>query len=232
MPGLHARFGASQNAPSSPCPPQCTPTEFFPPKSPGLLDFPPHPTQLLALRALPLGSGAVRAPGPPKCPQCLAGTVATVGRPQPHRPRCHAWILLLTPKRVWGCVGGNSPVLFLWTSRKEGMGFIWRGWGLFGPVARPTRGAITADCLPVAMAMVSTQGCGAMWRLSHGHVAPPPPCPPGWHCSPPDTRVGHRGAAGDVPKERAAPHGRLGALRGVLGKIWGVWGSGGVGWWI
>lgn len=232
MPGLHARSGASQNAPSSPCPPRCTPTEFFPPKSPGSLDFPPHPTQLLALRALPLGSGAARAPGPPKCPQCLAGTVATVGRPRPRRPRCHVWILLLTPKRVWGRVGGNSPTLFLWTSQKEGMGFIWRGWGLFGPVARPTRGAITADCLPVAMAMVSTQGCGAMWRLSHGHVAPPPPCPPGWHCSPPDTRVGHRGVAGDVPEERAAPHGWLGALRGVLGKIWGMWGSGGVGWWI
>lgn len=53
------------------------------------------------------------------------------------------------------------------------------GWGLFGPVARPTH-AITTDCLTVAMAMASTQGCGAAWRLSHGHAAQPPAAP---HCT-------------------------------------------------
>lgn len=35
-----------------------------------------------------------------------------------------------------------------------------KGWGLFGPVARPTH-AIIADCLAVAMEMASTQKCGA-----------------------------------------------------------------------
>lgn len=35
-----------------------------------------------------------------------------------------------------------------------------KGWGLFGPVARPTHTIIT-DCLAVAMEMASTQRCGA-----------------------------------------------------------------------
>lgn len=109
------------------------------------------------------------------------------------------------------------------------MGFIWRGWGLFGPVARPTRGAITADCLVVAMAMVSTQGCGAMWRLSHGHVAPPPPCPLGWHCSPPDTRGGAQGGGWGCPQRAGGtPRPAGGSPKGAgkdLGRV-GQWGHG------
>ncbi|XP_057263821.1 uncharacterized protein LOC130598422 [Pezoporus wallicus] len=72
-----------------------------------------------------------------------------------------------------GCTPLFSPSPPLPAPRKD-------GWGLFGPVARPTH-AITADCLTVAMAMASTQGCGAAWRLSHGHAARPPAAP---RCTP------------------------------------------------
>lgn len=109
------------------------------------------------------------------------------------------------------------------------MGFIWRGWGLFGPVARPTRGAITADCLPVAMAMVSTQGCGAMWRLSHGHVAPPPTVPPGLALQPPRHTCGAQGGGWGCPRgEGGTPRPAGGSPRGAgkdLGCV-GQWGRG------
>lgn len=101
---------------------------------------------------------------------------------------CHrAPPLLLTPVKGQGWRSEAVPPFFLPPHlpgpRKE-------GWGLFGPVARPTH-AIIADCLAVAMVMASMQGCGAAWHLSHGHAAhTPPPLHPTAHPAAPGCQAG------------------------------------------
>lgn len=88
------------------------------------------------------------------------------------------------------------------------------GWGLFGPVAGPTC-AIIADCLAVAMAMASTQRCGAAWCLSHGHAEHPPlhPTAPQHrhtghtpHCTPLHTNTDMLNMRPTAPQNKHAEH--------------------------
>lgn len=64
---------------------------------------------------------------------------------------------------------------------------------------------------------------------SRARCAPPPPCPLGWHCSPPDTRGGAQGGGRGCPRRAGGtPRPAGGSPKGAgkdLGRV-GQWGHG------